>query len=301
MSGLQLLATLTENRTHVMSIMQTDVIRIVGPFLAVQNNPSLRLATVGALRNLSTCGVEVCDALFEQDLMTPLLALLQEYSTTDWQPQTVTSGVNTLKETFLSAVHLLSNLCESSSDALETFNNIQGALLPSILRCLDWKKYTLEVSVAVAQLLLIVSEDNSSTYRLFHDNEATLVSLLTVQEEKTEEDQEAEDAGFGAILLSTLATGILSNVPALAQQHLSAIMIGLDRPFKENHRSLLNSLSSEIPLVERAKHFEEPEIRNEDDEEVDMEMEEEEQRAANQRERDSQQSALVEKRVKNIG
>lgn len=301
LSGLQLLATLTQSESpaHIQAIMETEVIRIVGPFLAVQNNPSLRLATVGALRNLSTCGVEVCDALFEQDLMTPLLALLSEYRD-DWRPVTSTAaaGAATAKPTidpradaFLSAVHLLSNICESCSDALETFNN--SHLLPIVVRCLDHETYGLEVSVAVAQLLLIVSEDNSSTWRAFHDAEPVLVALmgLTVAEND-----------FGAVLLRTLATGIVANVPALAQQHLAQVMVGVDRPFNENHRQLLNGLSSDIPLVEHAQRFE-TEIRTDDMDTGDMADDDDDEVtvAARRRERDAEQAAEVALRVKNVG
>lgn len=292
LSGLQLLATLTENTTHIMAIMETEVIRIIGPFLATQNNASLRLACVGALRNLSTCGVEVCDALFEQDLMTPLLSLLSEYRD-DWEPVPVTADVkpsarntDTRAEAFLSAIHLLSNICESCSDALETFNN--SHLLAAVIRCLDHSRYGLEISVAVAQLLLVVSEDNSSTWRAFHESEASLVTLMNMS---------VEDKDFGTILLRTLATGIISNVPALAQQHLAQVMQGLDRPFHENHRLLLNALSSDIPLVERSKRFE-TDIRNEDPDDADMETD---QQMATQREREAEQVAEVEKQIKNVG
>lgn len=295
LSGLQLLATLSDNQTHVQAIMETDVIRIIGPFLAITNNPSLRLATVGALRNLSTCGVEVCDTLYEQDLMTPLLSLLQEYHS-DWEPlapetvapATVTSKSDARAEVFLSAIHLLSNICESSSDALETFNNC--SLLGPIIRCLNHTRYGLDISVAVAQLLLIVSEDNASTWRAFVESEVDLVTLMNLNV--------AGDDDFGAILLRTLATGIISNVPALAQQHMAQVMIGLDRPFQENHRQLLNSLSSDIPLVERAKRFE-TDIVNEDPDE--NEMETDQLVMASHREKEAEQLAVVEKQIKNVG
>lgn len=289
LSGLQLLATLADNTTHVMAIMETNVIRIVGPLLTTPNQPSLCLAALGALRNLSTCGVEVCDVLYEEDIMTPLLALLNEYRG-EWQPLPVdtkaTKVIDNRAEIFLSAIHLLSNICESCSGALEGFYNCQ--LLTPIMRCLDYTVYGLEISVAVAQLLLIVSEDNSSMWQTFHEMEDRLVALMSLQ---------VDDQNFGTILLRTLATGIVSNVPALAQQHMAQVMLGLDRPFQENHRTLLNSLSSDIPLVEKSQRFE-TEIRNDDPDDLDMETEE---LHATQKAREAEAVAEVEKQVKNVG
>lgn len=294
LSGLQLLATLTENPSHVVAIMELEIIRIIGPYLAAPNNPGLRLATVGALRNVSACGVEVCDSLYEQDLMTPLLALLNEYRD-DWEPAakdastaTASKQVDARSEVFLSAVHLLSNLCESCSEALDWFNN--SHLLEPLLRCLDQTRYGLEISVAVAQLLLVVSEDNAGAWRVFHEAETKLVHFMTLP---VEGDQ------FGEILLRTLATGIVANVPSLAQQHIAQVVLGLDRPFHENHRQLLNRLSSDIPLIENAKRFE-TEIRHDDPDMDEMDMDGGQPQQTG-RELEAEQVAVLEKQIKNVG
>lgn len=146
MCGLQTLSTLCQNNTNIPMIMESDIVRIAAPLL-VDRNLSIRHATAGALRNLSVCGLEICDTLVDQDVLTPLLTLLNQYaSNLDWVPHfdaTMNDQLDVKSDTFLQAVNLVWNLCESSATALEFFN--QSQLLQSFIRCLNWNIFGLDI------------------------------------------------------------------------------------------------------------------------------------------------------------
>lgn len=286
--GLQLLGTIAQNAQNIPKILSCDIIRIAGPYLVDGQSLTLRHASAGAFRTLSACGIEVCDTLVERDVMTPLLALLGQFKR-DWAP---ILPLDELGETFLHAVHTMGNLCETSAEALEQFNASQ--LLGLMVSCLNYSKYGLDTSIAVAQLLLIVSEDNSSSWKAITAGEVELVSLMEIV------------GGFGEILLRTLAAAIVANVPTLANQHQAAIIRSLEVPFNEDHRTALMRLSSELPLVEDAKRLELDVIQDDemtDEPNGDHDDDEDAIKAATmrQRKREAQQIRVTEEKVKQIG
>lgn len=284
LNGLQMLATLAQNQQSISAIIQSEIIRIAGPFLV---DSGLRHATSGAFRNLATCGLEVCDVMVEQDLMTPLLALLNEYQV-DWKPVVEENGRSDERgETYLNALNVLWNLCESSSEALEQFNNSQ--LVNQMVKGLNFGEFGIEISVATAQLLLVVSEDNPSSWKVLHQFEAELVGLLNLEAE----------GKFPETLLRTLAAGITANVPSLSGQHLERIISSLGKTFNENHRTVLNELSSEIPLEN-----EDPNPangRNIDIEMMNEENEMESEEIASARRRKPDDLTELEVKIKNAG
>lgn len=85
-NGLQSLAFLSASKDKVSAICRSDIVRIAAPLLFEPCDP-VRNATAGALRNLSVYSVDVCENLVEQDVLTPLFALLIEYAHHDsWVP-----------------------------------------------------------------------------------------------------------------------------------------------------------------------------------------------------------------------
>jgi len=76
--GLQTLATAFDVPESVEDVMKHKVVKVAAPLL-FDKSKVVRNAAAGALRNLSACGsYEICNLLVEQDVMTPLAALLQE-------------------------------------------------------------------------------------------------------------------------------------------------------------------------------------------------------------------------------
>lgn len=146
MCALQTLATLCQNHQKINGIIESDIVRIAGPLL-MDPNINIRNATAGALRNLSVCGLEVCENLVEKDILTPLLALLNEYSmVVDWVPTFDNNSMDELdvrSDTFLQAVNVVWNLCESTSVAVESFNEAQ--LLQSFIRGLNYTVFGYDI------------------------------------------------------------------------------------------------------------------------------------------------------------
>lgn len=148
MCGLQAMAFLSLNSKKAQAMCETDIIRIAIPLL-VDPNKNIRNAVAGALRNVSICGVDVCEQLVEQDILTPLLTLINEYtSSADWIPVIDRSiayvdQLDIAGDTFLQAINLVWNLCESTSVALQHFN--QTNILESFVRFLNYTIYGIDI------------------------------------------------------------------------------------------------------------------------------------------------------------
>lgn len=125
-------------------------------------------------------------------------------------------------------------------------------------------------AIAVAQFLLVVSEDNPNAWRILNQFSPQLVLLLNI------------DNTDKSVILRTLAAAILSNVPALASTHLNPIFSTLSAVLDVNHRVALGKLTSLLPL-DKEKEDLEIEIA---DENTPMEEETEEQAQIRRRRKD---------------
>lgn len=226
LNGLHSFAVLALRKEKVREICDSELVRIAAPLLCDKEAP-IRDAAAGALRNLSVFGSEVCDFLVDNDILTALLSLLLDYDLTK-------NGFDSeiLADIFLQAVHLLRNLCESSPTATEAFN--QANLLPRLLLCLDYRKFGLDIALSVAQLVLVVSENNSNSWNLLA-NAGILPELLTVPAES-----------HGQLYLNALAAGILCNVPACSAAHTKEILTSLDQLLTIDTQAQLLNCKSEI-------------------------------------------------------
>lgn len=92
------------------------------------------------------------------------------------------------------------------------------------------------LAISVGQLLLVISEDNGSAWRILANHEAELQSLLKIS------------GDYQAVMLRTLVAGVVSNVPALLIQHLTEIIEALGNTIEVNHRAILNALTSKLPM-----------------------------------------------------
>lgn len=107
MNALQSLALMSASVDKARILSSSEIIRVAAPLLMDRSQP-LRNATAGALRNLSVCGVDVCENLVEQDVLTPLLALLNEYAMNPtWVPifdQELNNQLDEKSDTFLQVI-----------------------------------------------------------------------------------------------------------------------------------------------------------------------------------------------------
>lgn len=144
MCGLQTLSTLCQRELNTNEIINSDIIRIVAPLL-LDSDENVRHACAGSIRNLSAISADVCEKLVEQDIFTPLQNLLNQYANNEWTPtnERKISALDQKSDTFLQAVNIVWNLCESTSVALEFFN--QSQLLQSFVRCLNHEVFGMEI------------------------------------------------------------------------------------------------------------------------------------------------------------
>ncbi|XP_001359242.6 HEAT repeat-containing protein 3 [Drosophila pseudoobscura] len=227
LNGLHSFAVLALRREKVQEICQSNLVRIAAPMLC-DKDMAIRDAAAGALRNLSVFGSEVCDFLVDNDILTALLSLVAGYDLT--KPVCFESELHA--DIFLQATHLLRNLCESSPTATEAFN--QSNFLRNLLLCLDYQKFGLEISISVAQLVLVVSENNSSSWNLLA-NATILTELLKVTE-----------GSHSLLYLSALAAGILCNVPACSSAYTREILGSLDKLLTIDTQAQLMGCKNEI-------------------------------------------------------
>lgn len=83
---------LIETPENIDLVIQKGLVKVVAPLL-LDVASSVRNAAAGSLRNLSAVGMEACEGLLEQDVMTPLVCYFHEV--------TVVKPTNTV-ETFYS-------------------------------------------------------------------------------------------------------------------------------------------------------------------------------------------------------
>lgn len=232
LNGLQSMAVLTASKDKVKDICESDLVRIAAPLLC-EKDASVRNAAAGALRNLSVSGIEVCDFLVDQDVLTPLLALLREYALdSEWKPTFDAAMCNQMdlrSDVFLQAINLLWNLCESTSVAVEFFN--QSQLIEAFVRYLDYNVFGLDIAISVAQCLLVVSENNPKSWLILNQHVPNFLCLLSIT------------GDYGHAYLRTLSAGILSNVPALAASYAGTILQSLAQVLNTNHQTALNNIS----------------------------------------------------------
>lgn len=98
---------------------------------------------------------------------------------------------------------------------------------------------TIYLAVAVAQCLLVITEDNPVAWRVLIHFAKDIVSLIT-NIERNEQN----------ILLRTVAAAVLSNVPSLSTAYINQIFDTLDLALGVNHRELLGKWTSSVPLGE---------------------------------------------------
>lgn len=210
------LTSLAEQSEALSLLLEHKVVKAVAP-LMTSSSVVVRHAAVSALRSLSVCGDhDVCEAMVEQDVMTPLVALLKKQYAPGWHPQKPIEGkIDSVKETFTEALHLLCNLCESSSRAVRAFNKEQ--LVTVLLPCLNLETYGPSVVIAVAYCLHTVSEDNAELMDRLSEtpNVEVINSLLCLP---------SSDAG--STLIKVLSCGIIVNMQSEELSRCTPALLG---------------------------------------------------------------------------
>lgn len=140
------------------------------------------------------------------------------------------------------------------------------------------------LAVAVAQCLLVITEDNPIAWRVLIPFAQDIVSLIT-NIERTQKN----------ILLRTVAAAILSNVPSLSSTYINQIFDALNLALSVNHRELLGKWTSSIPLEAKDENLDGIEVAAEE------QMDEETDEEASKRRRKQDLPSEYDIQTKNIG
>ncbi|OQR97737.1 HEAT repeat-containing protein 3 [Achlya hypogyna] len=125
----------------------------------VDHSKLVRLHSVGALRNISVAGgLDVCEYMTTQDVITPCVKLVGEYSTPEHlgAQQTVDVHAFQILEQVFS---LLANLSESSALALHQITVQRSLVLPALMRCLPVNAAP-SMQLEAVKLLLVLGDNN---------------------------------------------------------------------------------------------------------------------------------------------
>ncbi|XP_032892255.1 HEAT repeat-containing protein 3 isoform X1 [Amblyraja radiata] len=202
------ISKLVQEKKVIPSFLQKDAIRCLGPML-LDPSVAVRETAAGALRNLSACGgYDVCDEMVKQDVLTPLAALLRECCTgldsTAVSPRKKqVSDKNYLEGVSNEAIHLLWNLCESSSRAVCVFN--KEGLLDICILCLRRFMDNIELAISAAYCLQTVAEDNAELLAAFTPQVLQVLEVVLLSSGDTPDH----------LLLRTLVAGTVWNVKSV--------------------------------------------------------------------------------------
>lgn len=133
--------------------------------------------------------------------------------------------------------------------------------------------------------MLVISEDNPTAWKVLADYGTVFQDLMKIE------------GDYKATILRTVAAGITSNVPVLSLQNLSLIMDVLSKALEINHRTVLNEITSRLPLSEEERQQDSAAPMEVIDDEMNQESEVE---ATTRRLREDMPTEL-EKNVKEVG
>ncbi|KAK4302223.1 hypothetical protein Pmani_025673 [Petrolisthes manimaculis] len=202
--GLNTLASLCLDNGEVIITQSPSLVDKVTHMLT-HDNPEVRCAAAGTLRNLSVCGTDpVVSALTEPAVFTRVCVFLRTYHGGDWCPALTDLGQHTpthldpVTNALIHTTHVILNLCEYSDEAITQFN--QENLLDILLQHLH---PTFGVCVSAAECLLCVSENNpaAASVLLTHAQDA-LVARTRVSHSSSPQD----------LRFATTLVGVLMNI-----------------------------------------------------------------------------------------
>ncbi|KAM3967828.1 HEAT repeat-containing protein 3 isoform 1-T1 [Aphomia sociella] len=241
--GLQTLALLIETPAHLEKVIDQGLMKVAAP-LILDAASSVRNAASGTLRNMSTLRKEVCDAMMDQDIMTPLKCYFHEHAQT-WVPDATSKSKDEDIDTFIHCTNLLLNLCENSELAIKYISQYQ--LLDVFPRYLDTGTFGSDIVIAVLQCLFVVIEDNPQA-----------MQQIKAKAEKQLQDILSMDSSDPSVfLIKTLAAGVVINtcggdVSSLPVNVMNEIVSILAKTLSVDHRLACNQVSSNIPLSNAA-------------------------------------------------
>ena len=170
------ISNLCEEEEARTKIVERKFVKMIAPFL-LESDPVLVSAAMGCLYNLSSQGADTVDHIVSQDILTPLLSLMTQFSgilSVEDKMKRVQSE-RIIEDSF----NLARNILQESEDALETFNtsSILSNITPFMTDIAGAR-----VRVSCLQLLATASQGNPRGQEALASHLNTLTSLAASQE-----------------------------------------------------------------------------------------------------------------------
>ncbi|KAI4490213.1 hypothetical protein M0802_010847 [Mischocyttarus mexicanus] len=202
LSGLHTLESMSYGKGMAERISRNGIVKMIGPLL-LDHSTTIRASAASTLRHIAENGKDnVIKKFIDDDIMTPLCTLfIKKYD--KWTPTmdpAVKETLRDVRETFIEAITLLLILCENSKAAVIHVNETDLFLI--LIPYLDFTIYGIEMSIATAQFMLTLSEDNNIGTELISCTDYLTILNLSPT------DQSFCDL----ILLKTLIIGIMHNL-----------------------------------------------------------------------------------------
>ncbi|KAJ2947909.1 hypothetical protein O0L34_g9700 [Tuta absoluta] len=241
--GLQTFALMVESPDNIQMLIERGVNKVAAPLL-LDTASSVRNAAAGSLRNFSTVSSEVCDAMMEQDVFTPVTMFFHQHGES-WTPDTKCKTNEEDIDTIVQIIHLLLNLCESSELAIKYLG--QSRILDILPRFLDIPTFGENIAIAALQCLFVVVEDNPIAMEKIKTNSERQLQVILA----------LEGSDPSVLLLKTLAAGVIintcgGNITCLPPNIIHQIISILAATLAVDHRMVCNQLSSSVPLLDAA-------------------------------------------------
>ncbi|KAL3673211.1 hypothetical protein V7S43_000934 [Phytophthora oleae] len=157
----------TKSRRKLQRMVDAGLLKKLIPRV-VDPLPMVRQHALGALRNISvTGGLELCELMTTQNVVTPLVKVITENAT-----DAALNGSGDLRAVQLleQAVALLGNLCESCQAAINELT--QGELLPPIFKIAAQSRTHTALHLETLKLLLLITEGNAQLNEVIGANTA---------------------------------------------------------------------------------------------------------------------------------
>ncbi|CAI5741279.1 unnamed protein product [Hyaloperonospora brassicae] len=171
--------------------------RVVDPL------PMVRQHALGALRNMSvTGGLELCEDMTRQNVVTPLVKVITENAT---ETALCSNGDLRAVQVLEQAVALLGNLCESCQAAINELT--QGELLPPIFRIAAMARAHPMLHLETLKLLLLITESNVPLNEVIRGNatyQQTICDLMQAPADQLSLQCRLEAVGIAVNLQSTM-------------------------------------------------------------------------------------------------
>lgn len=151
-------------RAKLQQMLDAGLLRKLIPRMA-DPLPMVRLHAIGAMRNISvTGGLEVCELLTAQNVITPVARVIADNATDHTFASNDLTAVSLLEQ----AVALLANVCESCQSAINELT--QANLLPAIMKIAERARNHMALHIETLKLLLLITDSNPRLNEEFGSN-----------------------------------------------------------------------------------------------------------------------------------